>query len=105
MMWHILIACFWSSFEYSHTAFITEEKQMLLTPSVAGVGVILSQEENMSVISCGMECCAVIGCTGATYFLSNKTCTLLHVEDVLDDWKNGDDVTYISMDSKPGLQG
>ena len=41
-------------------------------------------------------------CTGANYFPINETCTLLHVEDELDDWENtGDDVTYMCVDCDP----
>ena len=104
-MWYIVIVYLWSSFCCSHTIFIIEDDWFLESLSVSGVGDILSREENISAVSCGIACSTRVSCTAANYFPNNKTCTLLHVEDVLDDWVKDDDVTYICVDCEPGPQG
>ena len=78
------------------TEFLTQEDWLLLEPSTAGFGKVLNQIENASLLVCGQECVVQVNCTAAIYFPCNQTCTLLHVEDMLDDWEEtDDDVSYI----------
>ena len=104
-MWYILVAYLLTCTKCSHATFITGVNWLQLSPSVAGVGDVLSCEKGISIASCGIECQNTLSCTGANYFLSSHTCLLLHVEDVLDDWVEDNDVTYICVDCEPGLQG
>ena len=104
-MFHVIILYLWLSFKSSQTTFFTNENWLLLNPSVLGYGNTLNQIENTSVLTCGLECNLQTNCTEANYFLTNQTCTLLNVEDVVDDWKTNDNVTYICMDCEPGPKG
>ena len=104
-MFQVIILHLWLIFKGSQTAFVTNENWLLLNPSVVGFGSTLNQIENTSVLTCGHECVLQTKCTAANYFPTNQTCTLLNVEDVLDDWETNDNVTYISMDCEPGPKG
>ena len=104
-MFHVIILYLWLSFKGSQTAFVTNENWLLLNPSVVGFGSTLNQIENTSVLTCGQACASQANCTAANCFLTNQTCTLLNVEDVLDDWVMNDNVTYICMECEPGPKG
>ena len=88
-------------------AYVVEEHWVTLHPNLSGIGDILFNANDVSVMSCGQECNSRENCTAANYFPSNKTCTLHYVGDVLDDWveKDDDDITYICIDCQPGIEG
>ena len=72
----------------------------------AGVGNVVDKLVGESPASCSIMCANHIECIGVNYFLNNETCTLLHVEDTLDDWeKSNDNVAFMCMDCEPGLNG
>ena len=72
----------------------------------AGVGIAVDKLVDECPITCSIMCANRIECTGVNYFLNNRTCMLLHVEDVLDDWeKTNDDVAFMCVDCEPGLKG
>ena len=104
-MWYLIILYVWLSFKCNHTAFVKQDDFWFLNPSVAGVGEGLSQMTTESIQSCIIECSTEINCMAANYFPSDKTCTLMQVEDVLDDWEKDDDVTYITRDHELDQEG
>ena len=75
--------------------------------SMSGVGDILTNVNDTSMVSCGQECSRTANCTAANYFHGSRTCTLLHVEDVVDDWvdEEENDVSFICIDCEPGPEG
>ena len=86
--------------------YITEEYCITSHPSLSGVGEALKKVNATSIASCGQECISKARCSAANYSPKNKTCTLLHVVDVMDDWeKKDDDVTYICVDCEAGPEG
>ena len=92
-------------FSCLHPLFV-EEYWITFHESMSGVGDIVANVNGTSTISCGHECCSRANYTAANYFHSNRTCTLLHVEDVMDDWVGADeDVTFICIDCQPGPEG
>ena len=106
MVFGIIIVYLWLNFKCSQTQFLIQEDWLLSEPSTTGFGNILKQIENTSMLACGQVCVRQVNCTAANYYLRNQTCTLLHVEDVLDDWeKSADDVSYICVDCDPGPKG
>ena len=87
-------------------SYIIEEYWITSHPSLSGVGETLKEVNDTSISSCGQECISKASCTAANYSPKNKTCTLLHVADVMDDWeKKDDDVTYICVNCEPGPEG
>ena len=104
-MLHLDVATLLLHFCYIQ-AYVVEERWLTLNPNLSGIGDILINTNGLSLISCGQECSSRANCTAANYFHSNKTCTLLHVGDVLDDWVEKDDgITYICTDSQPETGG
>ena len=81
------------------------EDQIILHPAFAGVGDIINQKDDVSAITCGIECSSEIKCTAANFSPANKTCTLLHVGDVLDDWKEEDDAFYLCKNYEADFTG
>jgi hypothetical protein len=68
-----------------------------LLPSVAGVGRTVGELRNVSgAASCGIECGAREECTSANYSPSQRTCHLLQVRSVPDDWRFAHDNIYIA---------
>ena len=105
-MFCIITVYLWLSFKYSQTQFLIQEDWLLSQTSTSGFGNIVKQIETSSMLACGQECVMQFNCTAANYYPRNKTCTLLYVEDVLDDWEETDDgVTYICVDCDPGPKG
>ena len=104
-MFQVIILHLWISFKDSETAFFTNENWLLLKSSVVGFGSTLNQIENTSALTCGQACASQANCTAANYFPTNQTCTLLNVEDIVDDWVMNDNVTYICMDYEQVPEG
>ena len=86
--------------------FLIEEHWVPLHQSMAGIGDVLIHIPDTSMIQCGQECSTRTLCTGGIFSPSNMSCTLLYVEDVMDDWeKTDDDIIYMCMDCVPGPEG
>ena len=86
--------------------YMIQEHWLITTPDSAAYGEIVEETEGDTLEYCSVMCASNIKCNGVNLFASNNTCTLLHVEDVLDDWeKQHDDVTYICVDCEPGPVG
>ena len=86
--------------------YVIEEYWITSHPSLSGVGDTLKKVNATSIASCGQECISKASCTAVNYSPKNKTCTLLHVEDVTDDWeRKDDDVTYICVDCELSPEG
>ena len=81
-------------------AFSVKSTLMLAHQSIAGVGDVVSEEHDVSALGCAMACVVHDECTSANYSPTNQTCTLLHVQDTLDDWQDSQDGIYIS-DNQP----
>jgi hypothetical protein len=70
----------------------------------AGVGDVVAEVTNVeSVTSCVVECASSDACTSANY--ANNTCTLLNVQDQLDDWQDSKDVTYMCKNHEMEFAG
>ena len=83
-----------------------EAHQMILNPFTAAVGDVLWEIEKQSKVFCSVMCASNIRCNGVNYYRRRSVCTLLHVQDVQEDWeKKDDDVTFICMDCDLGSEG
>ena len=62
-----------------------QEHWIIITPFAAGVGNIVDQIVADMPEDCTLMCAVNTECTSLNYIVSNNTCSLLHVQDVLDD--------------------
>ena len=91
---------------HMHTqSFEVVEELYAFYTSISGVGEILAELQDVSLASCGQECSQTRICTAANYSPSNMTCTLLHVDDALDNWLHADDVTFICAQCRQSPRG
>ena len=72
-----------------------------LNSGLAGVGEVL-EETVTSALSCGHACTCNDACTGANYSPTNATCSLLHVDDVAEDWIDEDEINFLAADDDVG---
>ena len=82
-----------------------EEHWLMITPSTAGVGETVEEIVGETPIYCSVMCACNGQCNGFNYVLSNKTCTLLHMESVVDDWEKDDDVVFTCIECDSGPEG
>ena len=70
----------------------------------AGVGDVVAEVADVeSVTSCVTQCAASDDCTSVNY--SNNTCTLLQVQDPLDDWHDAHNATYMCENHQVDFTG
>ena len=94
---------------YCVMSYMVQEHLVVSTSSIVGIGHKVEEIVGETFVYCNIMCAANkdLECTGVNYFPSNKTCILLLVEDVLDDWVNNDDedVTYSCVNCEPDPTG
>jgi hypothetical protein len=90
-----------------HTAYaeIVKTENYVMYPARAGVGDIMGHISDMSLLSCGLECSISKSCTSANYEPTNRTCTLLYVDEVQDDWLDAQDNIYMCANSQVDFTG
>ena len=88
-------------------SYTVKEHLVTTTSSFACLGDVMEETVGVTIVYCNIICADNTQCTGVKYFPSNKTCILLHVEDVLDDWVNNDDedVEYSCVNCEPDPKG
>ena len=86
-------------------SFAQKEYTVKAYSGYAGVGRILDQIESGSMVSCTVECSIQPGCHTVNYVPTNQTCALLHLEDVVDDWKSNPDVDWLPIGFTPQTEG